>query len=145
MSAPGRAHLRDVLHACLPRPRIPSDAREPQAVIDLIRAATALFRVDNPRMRSASACGPTSARRGGGGGRRHDPREAVLEGAGKRFVYVLRPGKTERREVTLGGEHGDTVAILSGLKPGERVVTRAYQLYLQELRPAAPGAHTHET
>jgi hypothetical protein len=38
------------------------------------------------------------------------------------------------------------VAVLSGVKAGERVVTQgAYQLRLQELRPAGPGAHTHET
>jgi multidrug efflux pump subunit AcrA (membrane-fusion protein) len=75
------------------------------------------------------------------------PREAVLEAAGKRFVYVLRSGEEfERREVTLGDEYGDTVAVLSGVKPGERVVTQgAYQIHLHELRPAAPGAHTHET
>jgi hypothetical protein len=38
------------------------------------------------------------------------------------------------------------VAILSGLKAGERVVTQgAYQLRQHELRPSSPGAHTHET
>jgi hypothetical protein len=36
--------------------------------------------------------------------------------------------------------------VLSGLKPGERVVTQgAYQIHLHELRPAGPTPHTHES
>jgi membrane fusion protein, heavy metal efflux system len=75
------------------------------------------------------------------------PREAVLDHEGKKIVYVLVSGEEfERRVVTLGDEYGDTVAVLSGLRAGERVVTQgAYQLKLQELRPASAGAHTHET
>jgi cobalt-zinc-cadmium efflux system membrane fusion protein len=75
------------------------------------------------------------------------PKQAVLEAEGKRFVYVLRSGEEfERREVTLGDEHGDRVAVLQGLTAGERVVTQgAWQLRQHELRPSAPGAHTHET
>jgi cobalt-zinc-cadmium efflux system membrane fusion protein len=75
------------------------------------------------------------------------PREAVLESEGKRFVYVLISGEEfQRRDVTVGDEYGDQVAIVAGLKPGERVVTQgAYQLRQHELRPANPGAHTHET
>jgi membrane fusion protein, heavy metal efflux system len=75
------------------------------------------------------------------------PREAVLESEGKRFVYVLVSGEDfQRREVVVGDEYGDQVAILSGLKPDERVVTQgAYQLRQHELRPSTPGAHTHET
>jgi cobalt-zinc-cadmium efflux system membrane fusion protein len=75
------------------------------------------------------------------------PREAVLESEGKRFVYVLVSGEEfQRREVVVGDEYGDQVAILGGLKAGERVVTQgAYQLRQHELRPSSPGAHTHET
>jgi RND family efflux transporter MFP subunit len=74
------------------------------------------------------------------------PREAVLDNEGKKIVYVLLSGEEfERREVILGDEYGGRIAILSGVKPGERVVTQgAYQLKLQELRPANAGAHTHE-
>jgi RND family efflux transporter MFP subunit len=74
------------------------------------------------------------------------PKEAVLENEGKKIVYVLRTGEEfERRDVVVGEEYGDKVAIVSGVKPGERVVTQgAYQLKLQELRPADAGAHTHE-
>lgn len=75
------------------------------------------------------------------------PREAVLEHEGKKIVYVLLSGEEfERREVIIGDEMGNKVAVLSGLNKGERVVTQgAYQLKLQELQPADAGAHTHET
>ncbi|MDQ3649792.1 MAG: efflux RND transporter periplasmic adaptor subunit [Acidobacteriota bacterium] len=75
------------------------------------------------------------------------PRSAVLDNEGKKLVYVLLSGEEfQRREVTLGDEYGDKVAVLSGLNKGERVVTQgAYQIRLQELRPADAGAHSHET
>ena len=74
------------------------------------------------------------------------PKESVLDNEGKKIVYVLRSGEEfERRDVTVGDAYGDKLAIVSGIKPGERVVTQgAYQLKLQELRPANAGAHTHE-
>src|SRR5215204_1000815 len=75
------------------------------------------------------------------------PKEAVLDNEGKKIVYVLLSGEEfQRREVTVGDEYGSRVAILSGLNPGERVVTQgALQLKLQELRPAGAGTHSHET
>lgn len=75
------------------------------------------------------------------------PREAVLDDEGKKIVYVLLSGEEfQRRKVKLGDEHGGRVAILEGLKPGERVVTQgALQLKLQELNPAGAPAHSHET
>jgi len=73
-------------------------------------------------------------------------RQAVLEADGKRFVYVLRSGEDfERREITVGDEHGAQIAVEQGLKAGERLVTQgAWQLRQQELRPTGAGAHTHE-
>lgn len=75
------------------------------------------------------------------------PKEAILEHEGKKIVYVLLSGEEfERREVVVGDEMGNKVAVLSGLTKGERVVTQgALQLKLQELQPADAGAHTHET
>ena len=75
------------------------------------------------------------------------PAAAVLEHEGKKIVYVLLSGEEfERRSVTLGEEMGGQVAVLTGLKAGERVVTQgALQLKLQELNPADAGAHSHET
>jgi cobalt-zinc-cadmium efflux system membrane fusion protein len=53
------------------------------------------------------------------------PREAVLDNEGKKIVYVLISGEEfERRDVTIGDEYGGLVAILSGVKAGERVVTQ---------------------
>jgi len=74
------------------------------------------------------------------------PKESILDNEGKKIVYVLRTGEEfERRDVLVGDEYGGMIAIVSGVKPGERVVTQgAYQLKLQELRPANAGAHTHE-
>lgn len=74
------------------------------------------------------------------------PREAVLEAEGKRFVYVLLSGEEfQRRAVTVADEYGDRVAIVDGLKAGERVVTQGlWQLRQQELRPGGGPAHTHE-
>src|SRR5436309_1656419 len=74
------------------------------------------------------------------------PKDSILDNEGKKIVYVLRTGEEfERRDVVVGDEYGDKVAIVTGVKPGERVVTQgAYQLKLQELRPANAGAHTHE-
>lgn len=74
------------------------------------------------------------------------PKDSVLETEGKKTVYVLLSGEEfERREVVLGQHYGNTIAVLSGLEAGERVVTQgAYQLRLQELSPAEPGVHSHE-
>ena len=73
------------------------------------------------------------------------PREAVLDHEGADIVYVLLSGEEfQRRDVTLGDAYGGMVAVVSGLEPGERVVTQgAYQLKLQELQPADPGVHLH--
>jgi membrane fusion protein, heavy metal efflux system len=75
------------------------------------------------------------------------PREAVVEDEGKKIVYVLLSGEEfQRREVKLGDEYGEKVAVLEGLKEGERVVTQgALQLKLHELNPGEGPAHTHET
>ncbi len=75
------------------------------------------------------------------------PREAVVEDEGKKIVYVLLSGEEfQRREVKLGDEYGEKVAVLEGLKAGERVVTQgALQLKLHELNPGEGPAHTHET
>jgi RND family efflux transporter MFP subunit len=111
------------------------------------RTATAIFEVAN-RSEELSIGMQANIRMNGGTPVRVVliPREAVLDNEGKKIVYVLISGEEfERRDVVLGGEYGGKVAILSGVKSGERVVTQGvYQLKLQELRPADAGAHTHE-
>ena len=111
------------------------------------RAATLLFEVANPDRRLP--VGLALEARLDAGERVQAvmvPREAVLEAEGKHFVYVLRSGEEfERREIGGGDEHGPKIAVMSGLKPGERVVTQgSWQLRQHELRPASPGVHTHE-
>jgi RND family efflux transporter MFP subunit len=116
-------------------------------VDDQTRAAKAVFEVSNAS--GELRIGMQANLRLGAGERATVllvPKEAVLDNEGKTIVYVLRTGEEfERRNVTVGDAYGDRLAITSGIKPGERVVTQgAYQLKLQELRPANAGAHTHE-
>src|SRR4030095_15922026 len=118
------------------------------AVVDeQSRAATAVFEVNNAS--GDLKLGMQANLRLGAGEKSSVvlvPRESILDNEGKKIVYVLRTGEEfERRDVVVGDEYGNEVAIVSGVKPGERVVTQgAYQLKLQELRPANAGAHTHE-
>jgi cobalt-zinc-cadmium efflux system membrane fusion protein len=118
------------------------------AVVDEhTRAATAVFEVNNAS--GELRAGMQANVRLDGGAKTAVllvPKESVLDNEGQKIVYVLRSGEEfERRDVVTGDEYGSKVAIGSGVKPGERIVTQgAYQLKLQELKPANAGAHTHE-
>ena len=72
------------------------------------------------------------------------PAAALVDDAGRPIVFVQLEGETfERRAVTLGPRSGDVVQILSGVKPGERVVTKgAYLVRLASLSTSVP-AHGH--
>jgi multidrug efflux pump subunit AcrA (membrane-fusion protein) len=48
---------------------------------------------------------------------------AHLDRSGMRLAFVLQAGKAERREVKIGAESEDFVEVVSGLRPGERVIT----------------------
>lgn len=52
------------------------------------------------------------------------PRSAVVSEDRKAFVFVKVDGKFEKREVALGSEMGDSVALKSGLKEGEIVAVK---------------------
>ena len=73
------------------------------------------------------------------------PASAILDEDGRPIVYVQPEGETfEKRSIRIGGQDGDRVLVLDGLKPGERVVTgAAYQVRLASLSTSAP-AHGHE-
>jgi membrane fusion protein, heavy metal efflux system len=73
------------------------------------------------------------------------PAAAVLDEDGRPIAYVQAEGETfEKRDLTLGGQEGDRVLVLAGIKAGERVVTgAAYQVRLASLSTAVP-AHGHE-
>lgn len=73
------------------------------------------------------------------------PHTALTEEQGSYFVYLQEDAECYRKQlVTLGADDGQRVQILSGLHPGQRVVTRgAYQVKLAGATSAIP-AHTHE-
>ena len=75
------------------------------------------------------------------------PASAVVDDGGQSIVYVQAGGESfERRPVRVGGEReGGHVHIVSGLEPGERIVTRgAHLVRLAALSPQTPGhGHLH--
>jgi membrane fusion protein, heavy metal efflux system len=72
------------------------------------------------------------------------PVSAVVDDAGRPIVFVQLEGEAfERRPVTLGAREGDRVQVLSGLTPGEHIVTRgAFLVRLASLSTSVP-AHGH--
>lgn len=73
------------------------------------------------------------------------PHEALTEEQGLFFVYLqIDEEGYKKQEVTLGADSGKEVQILTGLKPGDKVVTKgAYQVKLASASNAIP-AHSHE-
>lgn len=73
------------------------------------------------------------------------PITALIEEQGNFYVYVQVAGESfEKREVKPGAQDGSSVQIVSGLKPGERVVTKgAYMIKLATQSGSVP-AHGHE-
>lgn len=59
------------------------------------------------------------------------PAVALIPGLSQTSVFVARDGKVERRAVEAGTRTADQVHVLSGLVPGESVITSG----LQQLRP----------
>lgn len=51
------------------------------------------------------------------------PREAVLIMDNKPVIYVVKDGRAERREITLGSGLGGKVQVTAGLNPGDTLVT----------------------
>jgi RND family efflux transporter MFP subunit len=73
------------------------------------------------------------------------PLTAVSEEHGLYFVYLQHgDGDYEKQEVTLGNNNGSRVHILSGLAPGDRVVTQGVmQIRLAASRAVIPETHQH--
>jgi membrane fusion protein, copper/silver efflux system len=70
------------------------------------------------------------------------PIDAVLDSGERKVVFVaLGDGRFEPREVRTGASLGESVEILSGVKAGENVVTRANFLVDSESRLKAALAH----
>jgi RND family efflux transporter MFP subunit len=55
------------------------------------------------------------------------PRDAVMESALGRTVYVVEGDRARRRQVELGEDQGLMVVASSGLHPGDRVVVRGHR------------------
>lgn len=73
------------------------------------------------------------------------PESALIEEQGQFYVYVQTAGESfEKRAVRLGARDGLRAELISGVAPGERVVTKgAYQIRLATLSGTMP-AHGHE-
>lgn len=73
------------------------------------------------------------------------PVSALTEEEGAYFVYLrLDEDGYKKQEVSPGISDGDRVQILSGLQPGDRVVTRgAYQVRLASHSGQIPEGHSH--
>ena len=74
------------------------------------------------------------------------PREAVLMEAGRPYVFVQTGGESfSRRYLEIATRDGDRVGVRSGVKPGERVVTRgAYDVQLASAASGLPAeGHVH--
>lgn len=74
------------------------------------------------------------------------PRDAVLMEAGRPYVFVQTGGESfVRRIIEIGTRDGDQVGIRSGVKLGERVVTRgAYDVQLASAAGGLPAeGHVH--
>ncbi len=74
------------------------------------------------------------------------PKAAVLMEAGRPYVFVQIAGERfARRFVEIASRDGDVVGLKSGVKPGERVVTRgAYEVQLASAAKGLPAeGHVH--
>ena len=72
------------------------------------------------------------------------PVSALVEEDGRAVAFVQVSGETfQKRDLTLGIQDGEFIQVLSGLSPGERVVTKgAYAIRLASVSTTIP-AHGH--
>jgi cobalt-zinc-cadmium efflux system membrane fusion protein len=73
------------------------------------------------------------------------PETSLIEEQGAYYVYIQTGGESfQKREVKIGESDGMNVQVFSGIKEGERVVTKgAYQIKLSSASGTMP-AHGHE-
>lgn len=73
------------------------------------------------------------------------PEDGISEQQGKYFVYVEKePGHYEKRPVITGPTDGNRREILSGVHPGDKVVTKGMSFVkLAETSGAVPEGHSH--
>ncbi|MDR0697780.1 MAG: efflux RND transporter periplasmic adaptor subunit [Tannerella sp.] len=73
------------------------------------------------------------------------PLSAVTEEQGLHFVYLqVDEEGYKKQEVTLGQSNGDRIQIMSGVKPGDKVVIKGvYQVKLATASSVTPEGHSH--
>lgn len=72
------------------------------------------------------------------------PASAVQDESGTQVAYLQQGGESfERRIVQTGSRDGDSIAILAGIEPGQRVVSRGAYLVRLSRSMAAPVGHGH--
>ncbi len=72
------------------------------------------------------------------------PRAAIIDDDGRAVVYVQSDGEHfEERHVRTGARQGDRVAVVDGLAPGERIVTRGASMVRLAARAVSTEAHGH--
>ena len=94
---------------------------------------TASVTFQEPTGRTSDLIGKSSGRTsdmiGKSAGRTSDvilvPRKAVVEDAGRTFVWIVSAGTAARRAVTLGADRIEQVEVTSGILPGETVIVNA--------------------
>jgi membrane fusion protein, heavy metal efflux system len=73
------------------------------------------------------------------------PITSLIEEQGNFYLYVQLEGESfEKRSVKLGANDGKNVQVISGLRPGERVVTKGAQMVKLATQSGAVPAHGHE-
>ena len=73
------------------------------------------------------------------------PLSALIEEQGNFFVYAQVAGESfDKREVETGAQDGVSVQIISGLNPGERIVTKGGYLVKLATQSGSVPAHGHE-
>ena len=51
------------------------------------------------------------------------PKSALIQSLDKPMVYVVENGKAKQMNITVGKTYGNDIAVISGLQPGQQVVT----------------------
>jgi RND family efflux transporter MFP subunit len=59
------------------------------------------------------------------------PKRAIVRQGDQAYVFVIKGGSVERREVQVGMDDGERIEVISGLNSGEQVVVKG-QAYLKE-------------
>lgn len=107
------------------------------------RTVPALFEFDNPGERfRIGAYAQTRVFTGAGEELAAIPASAVVDDNGQPVVFVQTGGESfERRPVVTGTRDGNWLAVLDGVAPGERVVSKG--VYQVKLAASAPASLSH--